>query len=162
MQESFGTRFQRLRKETKLTQEDVAKHLNITAQAVSKWENDISAPDISALPALAELFHVTTDELLGKERAVVYVPPKEQKDFDRLMLRMRVLAPEDNAKINFNLPLALVRIFLQNGGTIPQIGNNATLQSIDWGQILALVEQGVLGKLMEVESDECTVEIWVE
>ncbi len=42
MQESFGTRFQRLRKEANLTQEDVAKHLNITAQAVSKWENEDS------------------------------------------------------------------------------------------------------------------------
>ena len=47
MKESFGQRFQRLRKNAGLTQEEVATKLNITPQAVSKWENDASAPDIS-------------------------------------------------------------------------------------------------------------------
>ncbi len=160
MQESFGTRFHRLRKAAGLTQEDVASHLNITPQAISKWENDINAPDISALPALAELFHISTDELLGRERAVVYVPPKDEKDFNRLMLRMRVLT-DDNTKVNINLPLALVRIVLQSGGDLSQFGGDS-LRGIDIAQIIALAEQGVLGKLMEVESDNCTVEIWVE
>jgi len=50
-----------------LTQEQLAEKLGITAQAVSKWENDISCPDISILPKLADIFGVTIDELLGRE-----------------------------------------------------------------------------------------------
>lgn len=42
MKETFGQRFVRLRKEKGFTQEDIASKINISAQAVSKWENDIS------------------------------------------------------------------------------------------------------------------------
>ena len=49
MQDTFGKRFQELRKKHQYTQEDIANKLNITPQAVSKWENDISAPDITLL-----------------------------------------------------------------------------------------------------------------
>ena len=53
--ETFGQRFQRLRKEKNLTQEDIASKINITPQSISKWENDLSAPDISILPELAKI-----------------------------------------------------------------------------------------------------------
>ena len=47
--ETFGQRFTRLRKEKKLTQEEISIKVNVSAQAVSKWENDVSMPDISIL-----------------------------------------------------------------------------------------------------------------
>ena len=53
MNETLGQRIARLRKEKKLTQEDLAKKFNVTTQAISKWENDLSAPDISILKELA-------------------------------------------------------------------------------------------------------------
>lgn len=53
------------RKRLALTQDQLAEKLGVTAQAVSKWENDQSCPDITMLPRLAELFGITTDELLG-------------------------------------------------------------------------------------------------
>ena len=67
MKESFGQRFQRLRKNAGLTQEEVATKLNITPQAVSKWENDASAPDISVLAELSDILSVSLDELLNKK-----------------------------------------------------------------------------------------------
>ena len=67
MTESFGARFKRLRKNKGLTQEDIAKEFNITPQSVSKWENDLSAPDITILVDLAKLLDVSVDVLLGKE-----------------------------------------------------------------------------------------------
>ena len=66
MQETFGVRFQRFRKAKNLTQEDIANKFNISPQAVSKWENDISYPDITILSDLSELLGVSLDELLGK------------------------------------------------------------------------------------------------
>ena len=67
MKETFGQRFYRLRKARGLTQEDIAKKLNISSQAISKWENDVSLPDISLLADIADMFNISTDELLGKE-----------------------------------------------------------------------------------------------
>ena len=49
MTETFGERFQRLRKEKGLTQDKIAEAVNVSSQAVSKWENDINMPDITLL-----------------------------------------------------------------------------------------------------------------
>ena len=63
--ETLGKRIAALRKEKGMTQEQLAEKVGVSAQAVSKWENDISCPDITLLPLLAELFGVSVDELLG-------------------------------------------------------------------------------------------------
>lgn len=67
MEQTLGKRIAEQRKRMKLTQDQLAEKLGITAQAVSKWENDQSCPDITMLPRLAEIFGITTDELLGME-----------------------------------------------------------------------------------------------
>ena len=54
--------------EKNFTHEEIALKLNISAQAVSKWENDISMPDISILTSIADIFDITLDELLGREK----------------------------------------------------------------------------------------------
>ncbi len=64
-QQTMGKRIVQLRKEKGYTQEQLAELVGVSAQAVSKWENDVSCPDISILPKLAEVLGVTTDELLG-------------------------------------------------------------------------------------------------
>ena len=67
MEQTLGKRIVQHRKCLGLTQDQLAEQLGVTAQAVSKWENDQSCPDISMLPKLAEIFGITTDELLGRE-----------------------------------------------------------------------------------------------
>jgi transcriptional regulator with XRE-family HTH domain len=67
MEETLGKRIVANRKRVGLTQDQLAEKLGVTAQAVSKWENDQSCPDIGILPQLAEIFGVTTDALLGRE-----------------------------------------------------------------------------------------------
>lgn len=64
---TMGKRIAQLRKDKGMTQEQLAEKLGVSAQAVSKWENDISCPDIALLPLLAGTLGVTTDELLGIE-----------------------------------------------------------------------------------------------
>ena len=63
--QTLGKRIAMLRKEKGLTQEQLAEKVGVSAQAVSKWENDVSCPDITLLPLLADLLGVTVDELLG-------------------------------------------------------------------------------------------------
>ena len=68
MEQTLGKRIMQHRKRLNLTQDQLAEKLGVTAQAVSKWENDQSCPDINMLPRLAELFGTSTDALLGHER----------------------------------------------------------------------------------------------
>ena len=59
----LGENIRQFRKTMNLTQEELADKLGVSFQAVSKWENAQSAPDISLLPLLAEIFRCTIDDL---------------------------------------------------------------------------------------------------
>ncbi len=65
MTHSIGKTIRRLRRERGLTQEELAEQLNITAQAISRWENETGMPDISQIVPLASVFGVSTDVLFG-------------------------------------------------------------------------------------------------
>ena len=60
----------RLRRERKLTQEELADFLGVTKAAVSKWERGASLPDMAQMPKIASLFAVTLDDLFGYEPQV--------------------------------------------------------------------------------------------
>lgn len=64
--DQIGRKISNLRREQNMTQMELADKLGISFQAVSNWERGNTMPDISKLPELAEIFHVTTDELLGE------------------------------------------------------------------------------------------------
>lgn len=61
---TIGSKIKLLRTNKQITQEQLAAVINISGQAVSKWESDVSSPDISMLPILADYFGITIDELL--------------------------------------------------------------------------------------------------
>ncbi len=65
MEQTLGKRIVQNRKRLGMTQDKLAEYLGVTAQAVSKWENDQACPDITMLPKLAGLFGISTDTLLG-------------------------------------------------------------------------------------------------
>lgn len=67
MKFNIGEQIAYYRKLNAMTQEDLSKMLNVTAQAVSKWEQKISSPDISLLPQIASTFNISIDELFGKK-----------------------------------------------------------------------------------------------
>jgi transcriptional regulator with XRE-family HTH domain len=85
MNESIGNRISKYRKEKGLTQEELAAKLGVSSQAVSKWENDASCPDISLLPQLCRTLGITTDELLtGNHNEVKLIPVEQRKSLDEL------------------------------------------------------------------------------
>lgn len=61
---TIGEKIKQLRVEKHITQETLAKYLNISYQAISKWEQNVTSPDLSVIPDIAEYFEITTDELL--------------------------------------------------------------------------------------------------
>ena len=62
---NYGQKIAEFRKSANLTQAELGAKLNITAQAVSKWENSLSEPDIDSIRKMCEIFNVSVDEFLG-------------------------------------------------------------------------------------------------
>ena len=166
MKETIGNRIQKFRKEKGLTQEELAAKLGLSSQAVSKWENDASCPDISLLPKLCELLGVTSDELLsGKTETAKVVPDGKRKPFDELVMRVLVNSSEGD-KVRVNLPMTLVKVAMEIGvDIVPNAGtrNGDMMKGIDLEKIVKMVESGLISKLVEVESaGGDTVEVVVE
>lgn len=67
---SVGKNIKRLRLEKGLTQDEVAVHLGVSFQSVSKWEREDGYPDIEMLPAIANYFGISADELLGISESI--------------------------------------------------------------------------------------------
>lgn len=154
MQVNIGTTIARLRREHNMKQEELAEQLDVTPQAVSKWENCASMPDITLIPKIAAIFNVTIDELFSTDTAekpvVQLISSEKRKSFDEMILRIRVQDGGD--KINVNLPLPIIKLALEMGMNT-YIGN-VNLASVDFNQVIKLVEAGVIGKLVEVEGED--------
>lgn len=166
MKKTIGQRISEKRRANGLTQEMLAEAMGVSGQAVSKWENDISCPDITLLPSLAKKLGITLDELLvGEEEAprAEVIPPEERKDFNKMMLRIKVLSSSGD-KINITIPMLLLKALMDMGVSPNVVGGNKMKDvNIDWKSIMLMIENGVIGKLMEIESsDGDTVEIVVE
>ena len=152
MAHSIGPRIAFYRRQKGLTQEQFAEKLGVTGQAVSKWENDISCPDITLLPQIADFFGITVDELLrGDAQPVQMIPKEERKDLGKLLLKVRVDSNEGDIVI-INLPLLLVKVGLEIGMHYPQISGIEALKDVDFGAILMMAESGVVGRLLDVRT----------
>ncbi len=90
-QKTIGAFIAVLRKANGMTQKDLAEKLNVSDKTISRWERDDGAPDLSAIPVLAEIFGVTCDELLRGERRAAESElaaeptPKGEKQRQRLL-----------------------------------------------------------------------------
>lgn len=170
--DTIGKRISEYRKKKNLKQDELAEMLGVSPQAVSKWENDLSCPDISLLSELSRILGISIDELVqGKkeEPIVAIVPEEERKDIDKMMLRV-IVESKDGDHVRVNLPMALVKVAIETGMAMPKINSKINdklgedaLSGIDFAQILKMVELGAIGNLVEVESaDGDIVKVFVE
>lgn len=176
--ETLGRRIARLRLERGMTQERLARTLGVTAQAVSKWENDLSAPDIMSLPQLARELGVTVDELLGgagaaagegteaatgqpsepktpsepEAETVSAEPPAKAR-----RLHIQVHDADDGDDVNINVPLGLASFVLRTG-----VGVNVFDNDIDTKLLADAIKHGEPGTLVEVtgsDGDNVTISL---
>ena len=126
---------------------------------------------------LAQTLNVTMEELLTgapKEPVVRQLTAEEQKQKKDRILRIIVDDLEDGDKIRVNLPIALVRVGLEMGLNMNDITANKgdddgkksskmdMMKNINLDQLMCLIDEGAIGKLVEVESNDARVEIFVE
>ena len=166
--ETLGKRISENRKTKNLKQDELAEMLLVSPQAVSKWENDISCPDISLLPKLSEILGISVDELLSgkKEPETKFVPEEKRKNINDMMFRIVVDSAEGD-KVRVNIPCALLKVAIDCGMEMPVVSGNETVNSafknIDLAKIFEMAEKGAIGNLVEVESsDGDVVSIFVE
>lgn len=110
-----------LRKEKNMTQAELAARLNVTDKAVSKWERDLCAPDIAALPTLAEALGVSVEELIAAHRAKA-APAAKAKGEEILGIILKaiplamsvaliVLSVLDSIEMNSAVPVVGIALF---------------------------------------------------
>lgn len=86
MKKTLGMMIAELRKEKGLTQLELAEKIGVTDKAVSKWERDLSCPDINSLPNLADILGVSVDELMQIKKEAE-MPKQSVKEIVNLILK---------------------------------------------------------------------------
>jgi len=159
---TIGSRIAQGRKAKGYTQEEFSQLLDVTAQAVSKWENDISCPDIQLLPKIAEILDMTTDELLTGKKDKAQKEKHNNVDTSNLKININVIRQNQNP-VNVSLPLSMIKKFAKIGNGISGIIGNGAIDNIKFDEILTLVENGATGEILNVVSDDnTTVSITIE
>ena len=185
-QETLGRRIARMRLKHGMTQERLANIANVSAQAVSKWENDQSYPDIMLLPLLAKTFGVTVDELLGVEDKtaeeavptepepaveveiepetmplpVVEQPSQDKCEADDLpatRLRLHVIQGERDA-VNIAIPLAAARFLSNIAGYMP----DRLTEGVDLASFVEGIRNAGKGTLVNADDGHDRVIITLE
>jgi len=103
----IGKRIKSLRLEKGITQDKLATYLNLSYQAISKWENDETQPDISLLVPIANYFDVSLDYLLGNECSQTFYQTRREK--------LQSIYELDRTDDNFRLADIAYKSFIENG-----------------------------------------------
>lgn len=152
----LGNTISSLRKKNEMTQEELAGRLGVSAQAVSKWENDISCPDIYMLPQLASVFGVTVDALLSGKAAEEIEAETENEEFEsnktyksaKKLSKINILVTNPNGKdTNVSFPIKLVDFGLKMG---------TSLGGLDKEQMKIIrdaIENGLGGEIVNVNGE---------
>lgn len=160
---TIGQNISHYRKQKGITQEQLAEICNVSPQAVSKWENDVSCPDITLLKPLARVFGISVDKLLDDGASPATTLSENETEKGKV-LKIRVVDQTDT--VNVNLPIALIELLLKSGNISDAIsvkGKTSVFSSIDFNKIFELASLGVFGKILEVDSEDGEhVEIYIE
>lgn len=151
MEKTIGKKLYDLRKQSGFTQDYVAEKLGVSAQAVSKWENDIACPDIMTLPKIAEIYGITIDELFKNEEVQSKVKYEKTEKVNETELIFRVYVDTVNGDtVKVNLPYVLVKELIKVGKNISFTG--VDLSGVDFESVFKMVEMGVLGEIVTIKT----------
>ncbi len=159
---TLGNKISLCRKDNNMTQEELAEKLNVSPQAVSKWENDLSIPDINILVALSDMFAVSLDWLMKRTdkdyKSVQEQEPQKPKKPGTLYIDV---VEKSGKKVNLKVPMAMLKFGMKLTNNVMK--NNEDLKNVDFEEISRMIENGYTGVIMDVqEEDGETVKIYVE
>lgn len=155
---NLGNNISEKRKAKGMTQEELAANLGVSPQAVSKWENNLSCPDISLLPAIAKIFGMSVDELLGAASTTenvaeekTFAEPEtayEEPVFTGKKAKTLLITTDKNGKVsNVRIPLTVMRFGLNLGSAFGGI-TGAQANTIE-----NAVKTGLSGEILSVDGE---------
>lgn len=155
---NLGSKISERRKAMGMTQEELAANLGVSPQAVSKWENDLTCPDISLLPSIAKIFGTSVDELLStapltendKEENTDSAPEEiyEEPVFTGQKASTLVISTERDGKIsNVNIPINVVRFGLNLSSMFGGLTGDQA------GMVENAIRTGLLGEILSVDGE---------
>lgn len=154
---TIGQNIAYFRKQKKMTQEELAEKMSVTAQAVSKWECDTSYPDITAIQTLSKILGVTPTELINGIQHSAEIKDASQEMIDRRIVCIEVQV--DETKIVTRFPVPVIKKAMENGTLESLVGKDAYSQVVS---ILEMIDSGITGRLVDVNSPEVQTTITVE
>lgn len=153
MEKTIGKKLYELRKQSGYTQDFVAEKLGVSAQAVSKWENDIACPDIMTLPNIANLYGISIDELFKNDDIQSNVKYEKTEKVNEKELVFRVYVDTVHGDdIKVNLPYILVKELIKVGKDISFMFTGIDLSEVNFESIFRMVELGALGEIATIET----------
>ena len=158
MKEFIGEHIAYYRKKAGMTQEQLSEKMGVTAQAVSKWENGLTCPDLDSVARLSEILAVSVEQLIHGDTAVPTVSVVETPLVGRrvLCIQVRTKTPETfNVTVRF--PVELILKAFEMGCLESLVGDEAPFVE----QAIEMIRQGAIGSLVDVETEEtvCKIEV---
>lgn len=152
---SIGKNITMFRKAKGLTQAELGELLGVSNQAVSKWESEMTMPDIMLLPEIAKVLGVTLDDLYGehKEYEIVDKVNSDTVTDKRILL---ISVKKENTNIKLRIPVQAVYSIFSNDIFKKAIPD----EEID--ELFKMIESGAKGTLVDVEDNNAHVTIAVE
>ncbi len=158
MKEHIGQHIAYYRKKTGMTQEQLAEKMEVTAQAVSKWENGLTCPDLDSVAKLADFLGVTVEQLIRGDAAVPAVQVVETPQVGRRVLCIQVQAKASvAANVTVRFPVELIFKAYEAGNLDSLVGDEAPLVE----QVMEMIRQGTVGSLVDVDTEQATVKVEV-
>lgn len=154
---TIGQNIANFRKRQRMTQEELAEKMCVTAQAVSKWERDASYPDVVVLSTLAKVLDVSVAEIVEGVREIPELHEAPQDEIDRRVLLIVVKAGETHVTARF--PVTAMKKAIENGTLKDIVGKDAFPQVAG---TMEMVDLGLIGPLVTVDDGDTHIKITVE
>lgn len=175
MKNTIGQNIAFYRKKVGLTQEELSEKMNVTSQAVSKWENDLSYPDPTAFGKLAKILETTADNLLNGETELPNVSLSETEKPEKRLLVISVNMGENAPMpltVNLRIPAQLVLKAYEEGSLAALIGDRIPNEQIspEEAQMHAekimnmgveLLKAGTVGPIIDMDANGTKIRIEV-
>ena len=150
MKNTIGENIAKYRKAARFTQEELAEKMNVTAQAVSKWENDLSYPDLDTTAKLASQLGTSVDALIqGREE----IPTVSAAGTEMIDKRILVITADDKRGSNtkVRIPVELILKFHESGMLNELIDDETAVKAVTTaiGPLFA----GTVGTIVEADGE---------
>ena len=152
MKNTIGQNIAYYRKKLGMTQEQLSAKMDVTPQAVSKWENDLSYPDLECVSRLARNLKTTVDSLINGEKTL---PNENESKNKKRILTLNVDAKTQ--KVTFRIPVELILKASETGNLEKLTGANFPYIEM----CLELIKSGTNGEILDIQSKQANVKIEV-